>query len=114
LQEVRLITAAVPETHMDMRFMMKQAQQMQAKLLEAQQATRAEGTAGGAVKVTLNGAKELVGVSISKDAMDPEDPSMLEDLIMVAFKDASAKAEAAMSKVTGGMTAGLGIPGLKL
>jgi DNA-binding YbaB/EbfC family protein len=99
---------------MDMRFMMKQAQQMQVKLQEAQQTIRAEGTAGGAVKVTLNGAKELVGVSISKDAIDPEDPSMLEDLITAAFKDASAKAEAAMSQVTGGMTASLNIPGLKL
>jgi DNA-binding YbaB/EbfC family protein len=102
------------ETQMDMRFMMKQAQQMQAKLQETQQSLRAEGTAGGAVKVTLNGAKELVGVSISRDAIDPEDPTMLEDLIMAAFKDASAKADAAMSKVTGGMAAGLGIPGLKL
>ncbi len=46
---------------MDMRFLMKQAQQMQTKLQEAQKALRAEGTAGGAmVKVTLNGAKELM------------------------------------------------------
>jgi DNA-binding YbaB/EbfC family protein len=102
------------ETQMDIRFMMKQAQQMQAKMQEAQQSLRAEGTAGGAVKITLNGAKELMGVSISRDAMDPEDPTMLEDLIMAAFRDASAKADAAMSKVTGGMAAGLGIPGLKL
>jgi len=97
---------------MDMRFLMKQAQQMQTKLHEAQQSLRAEGTAGGAVTVTLNGAKELVGVSISKDAMDPEDPSMLEDLIMAAFKDAAAKADSAMAKATGGMAAGLNIPGL--
>jgi len=98
---------------MDMRFLMKQAQQMQAKLQEAQQTLRVEGVAGGAVTITLNGAKELVGVSISKDAMDPEDPSMLEDLIMVAFKDASEKVDAAMAKATGGMAAGLNIPGLK-
>jgi DNA-binding YbaB/EbfC family protein len=104
----------VLEIHMDMRFMMKQAQQMQAKLQEAQQALRAEGTAGGAVAITLNGAKDMVGVSISKDAIDPEDPSMLEDLIMAAFKDASAKVDAALSKATGSMAAGLNIPGLKL
>jgi len=80
---------------MDMRFLMKQAQQMQTKLQEAQQALRVEGTAGGAmVKITLNGAKELVAVAIAKEAMDPEDPSMLEDLIMAAFKDAAVKAEA--------------------
>ena len=98
---------------MDMRFLMKQAQAMQAKLAEAQKNLRVDGTAGGAlVTVTLNGSKELVGLSISKDAMDPEDPSMLEDLILAAFKDASAKAEESMAKVTGGLTGGLNIPGL--
>ncbi len=96
---------------MDMRFLMKQAQAMQQKLTDAQQNLRAEGTSGGAlVKVTLNGAKELVGLNIAKEAMDPEDPSMLEDLILAAFKDAQKKAEDAMAKVTGG----LNIPGLKL
>jgi hypothetical protein len=94
---------------MDMRFLMKQAQQMQTKLQEAQKNLRVEGTAGGAmVKVTLNGGKELVAISVAKDAMDPEDPSMLEDMIMAAFKDATAKADEAMGKVTGGMN----IPGL--
>jgi hypothetical protein len=94
---------------MDMRFLMKQAQQMQTKLQEAQKNLRVEGTAGGAmVKLTLNGAKELVAISVAKEAMDPEDPSMLEDMIMAAFKDATAKADEAMSKVTGGMN----IPGL--
>ena len=92
-----------------MRFLMKQAQQMQAKLQDAQKNLRAEGTAGGAmVKLTLNGSKELVAIAIAKEAMDPEDPSMLEDMIMAAFKDAAGKADEAMSKVTGGMN----IPGL--
>jgi hypothetical protein len=96
---------------MDMRFLMKQAQQMQAKLQDAQKNLRAEGTAGGAmVKVTLNGSKELIAISIAKDAMDPEDPSMLEDLILAAFKDATGKVEESMAKVTGGMN----IPGLSL
>jgi len=96
---------------MDMRFLMKQAQAMQQKLTDAQQNLRAEGTSGGAlVKVTLNGAKELISLSIAKEAMDPEDPSMLEDLILAAFKDAQKKAEDGMAKATGG----LNIPGLKL
>ncbi len=100
---------------MDMRFLMKQAQAMQQKLVDAQQNLRVEGTAGGAlVKVTLNGAKELMGLSIAKEAMDPEDPSMLEDLILAAFKDAQKKAEDAMTQATGGVTGGLNIPGLKL
>lgn len=88
---------------------------MQQKLLDAQQSLRVEGTAGGEmVKVTLNGAKELQGISIAKDVMDPEDPGMLEDLIVAAFKDATQKADDAMSKVSGGLTGGLNIPGLKL
>ena len=99
---------------MDMRFLMKQAQVMQQKLQDAQQNLRVEGTAGGElVKVTLNGSKELQGLSISKDVMDPEDPTMLEDLILAAFKDAAQKADEAMSKVSGGLSGGLNLPGLK-
>jgi DNA-binding YbaB/EbfC family protein len=93
---------------------MKQAQKMQADLLAAQQGVRAVGTAGGeSVKITLNGAKEIVGISIAKEAMDPEDPSMLEDLIMAAYGDAATKASEEMAKATGGMASGLNIPGLK-
>lgn len=100
---------------MDMRFLMKQAQQMQAKLQEAQANLRAEGTAGGQlVKVTLNGSKELVSLSIAKEAMDPEDPSMLEDLLLAAFRDAAQKADEAMKQQMGGMGSGLNIPGLGL
>lgn len=100
---------------MDMRFLMKQAQQMQAKLQETQANLRAEGTAGGQlVKVTLNGSKELMAVSIAKEAMDPEDPSMLEDLLMAAFRDAARKADEAMKQQMGGMGAGLNLPGLGL
>ena len=99
---------------MDMRFLMRQAQAMQAKLAEAQANLRAEGTAGGeSVKLTLNGAKEVVAVKIAKEAMDPEDPSMLEDLILAAFKDAAAKVDEAMKSEMGGMGGGLNLPGIK-
>ena len=98
-----------------MRFLLKQAQQMQAKLAETQASLRVEGTAGGElVKVTLTGTKELVGLSIAKDAMDPEDPSMLEDLLLAAFRDAGAKVDEAMKKQMGGLGAGLGLPGMGL
>ncbi len=100
---------------MDMRFLMKQAQQMQQKLQDAQQNLRATGTAGGElVTVTLDGRHHLVDLKIQKDAIDPEDPSMLEDLLKAAFKDASTKAEEAMATVTRQMTGGLNIPGLGL
>ena len=99
---------------MDMRFLMRQAQAMQTKLAEAQASLRMDGTAGGeSVKLTLNGAKEVVAVKISKDAMDPEDPSMLEDLILAAFKDASAKVDEAMKDQMGGMGGGMNLPGIK-
>jgi nucleoid-associated protein EbfC len=88
---------------------------MQQKLQDAQQNLRVEGTAGGElVKVTLNGSKELQAISIAKDVMDPEDPSMLEDLLLAAFKDAAQKADEGMAKVSGGLGGGLNIPGLKL
>jgi DNA-binding YbaB/EbfC family protein len=88
---------------------------MQQKLQDAQQNLRVEGTAGGElVKITLNGSKELQAISIAREVMDPEDPTMLEDLIVAAFKDAAQKAEEAMAKVSGGLTGGLNIPGLKL
>ena len=100
---------------MDIRFLMRQAQAMQDQLKAAQQAVRAEGTSGGElVKVTLNGAKELLALSIAKEAMDPEDPYMLEDLLMAAFKDANAKADAEMAQRTAGFGGGLNLPGLKL
>lgn len=72
-----------------------------------------EGTAGGgAVKATVNGAKEVVAVKIQKEAMDPTDPGMLEDLIVAAIAAAMKKADdlqkAELSKVTGG----LNMPGL--
>lgn len=99
---------------MDMRFLMRQAQAMQAKLAEAQANLRMEGTAGGeSVKLTLNGAKEVVGVKIAKEAMDPEDPSMLEDLILAAFKDAAVKVDEAMKAEMGGLGGGMNLPGIK-
>ena len=56
----------------------------------------------------------VLGISVAKEAMDPEDPSVLEDLISAAFKDASAKVDESMGKITGGLTGGLNIPGLGL
>ncbi len=99
---------------MDMRFLMRQAQAMQAKLAEAQANLRVDGTSGGGtVSLTLNGAKEVVAVKIAKDAMDPEDPGMLEDLILAAFKDAATKVDEAMKDQMGGMGGGLNLPGIK-
>jgi DNA-binding YbaB/EbfC family protein len=68
-----------------------------------------EGAAGdGLVKVICSGAGELVKVEISPDAVDTEDMSLLEDLVIAAVNSGLKKAEdprqAEMSKVTGGMS----------
>lgn len=101
---------------MKMNQMMKQAQQMQAKLatLQSELAEREiEGSAGGGmVKALVNGKQELLSISINKECVDPNDTEMLEDLVKTAInqalKESSDMVSNAMSKVTGG----LNIPGL--
>lgn len=101
---------------MDLQKMMKQAQKMQEDLVKAQETLadeQVEGTAGGgAVKVTANGHKEIVGLTIAPEAVDPEDVETLEDLIMAAIKDAQAKAAALAESKVGSLTGGMNLPGL--
>lgn len=95
----------------NMNNLMKQAQKMQKQMEENQKALEAaEFTAtagGGAVEVTVTGAKVVTKVKLDPDAVDPDDVEMLEDLIMVAVNEAMKKADeassAAMSRMTGGM-----------
>ncbi len=101
---------------MNMGNMMKQAQQMQKKMGQVQEdlAKRVvEGSAGGGmVNVQVSGKQELLNIKIDKEVVDPDDVTMLEDLILAAvnqgMKNASELAEKEMGKVTGGMN----IPGL--
>lgn len=99
--------------------LMKQAQQMQAKMGEMQ-AKMAEmevsGAAGGGMlQVTLNGKFELKKIKIDKALVDPEDVEVLEDLIVAAFNDAKVKAEVAMQDEMAKLTGGLNLPaGMKL
>jgi len=104
--------------------MMKQAQQMQKKMEEAQdelkniQMTGESG--GGVISVVFNGKNEFLSIKIKPEAINPDNPEnvdadtieMLEDLITGAMKDANKKvadlAESKMSSITGGMN----IPGL--
>ena len=99
----------------NMNNLMKQAQKMQKQMEESQkELEEKEFTAsagGGAVEVTVSGKKEVTKVTISPDAVDPDDVEMLEDLIMAAVNEAYRKMEDAasqtMSKLAGGM-GGLG------
>lgn len=76
----------------DLGSMMQMAADMQSKMAEAQEelaSAEVVGTAGGGlVTVTLNGHLHLRGVHIDPSAVDPEDPSMLEDLVRAAWQDA--------------------------
>jgi len=96
--------------------MLKQAQQMQAKLLRLQEeiaVMESEGSAGGGmVKAVVNGKKDLVSISINPDVVDPDDVGMLEDLVLAAVRQAADKAEAEGQERMSGLTGGMNIPGL--
>ncbi len=99
--------------------MMKQAQQMQAKMAELQeQLAAAEMTGqsgGGMVQVTMNGKGELRAVKIDRSLVAPDDVEVLEDLIVAAVNDAKAKVEAYAAEEMQQLTGGLALPpGMKL
>ena len=76
------------------------------KELETKEFTAAAG--GGAVEVTVSGKKEIVGVKLSQEVVDPDDIEMLQDLIVAATNEALRQAEEASSALLGKMTGGLG------
>lgn len=96
--------------------MMKQAQQLQKKMLKMQDelATKTvEATAGGGmVKVVANGGQKIESISLEKEVVDPEDIEMLQDLILAAVNDALAKSQEMVSSEMGKLTGGFNIPGL--
>ncbi len=94
--------------------MMKQAQEMQAKMAELQEQlarTEVTGAAGGGmVQVTLNGKGEMRTVTIDPALADPGEVGVLEDLIVAATNDAKAKAEAKVAEKMRELTGGLSLP----
>ena len=97
----------------NMNNLMKQAQRMQRQMEESKkELEEKEFTAdagGGAVKVTLTGDKKVKDLTISPDAVDPEDVEMLQDMIVVALNEAMKKVDDAGEQVYGGMAGGLGL-----
>ncbi len=98
--------------------LMKQAQQMQADMQKAQEeiaSMQVEGQSGaGMVKVTMNGAHELLRVNID-DSLMGDDKEMLEDLIAAAVNDAAQKLAVESKDKMSGLTAGLQLPpGMKM
>src|SRR5262249_13943482 len=105
--------------HMNIAGMMKQVQEMQARMGEMQKRlaeAEVQGQAGGGmVTATMNGKSELKKLKIDPKLADPAEIEMLEDLIVAACADARAKAEAQMASETEKMMGGLQLPpGVKL
>ncbi len=99
---------------MDINKLMQQAQQMQAQVQKAQEEIAnetVEGTAGGgAVKVTATGAGKITAIAIAKEAIDPDDPEALADLVLAAVNNALENAEQlAKSKLNLGALGDLGL-----
>lgn len=99
--------------------LMKQAQEMQARMQEMQaklETREIEGVAGGGmVRVTLNGKGEMKKLKLDKAAVDPAEVEVLEDLIVAAHADAKRKVEAQMQEEMSSLTGGLPLPpGFKL
>ena len=95
--------------------LMKQAQQMQSKMAALQEELAnitVEGSAGGGmVTITLNCKGEMRGLKIDPSLIDPKEVEILEDLILAAFNDAKAKAEARAAEEMAKITGGLKLPG---
>ena len=104
----------------DLSDIMRQAQEMQTKLAEAQRKMdelTAEGASGGGmVSVRLKGKGELDALKIDPSLLSPGEAEMLEDLLKAAHADARRKLDEAMAEAMRQATGGLGgmLPGFKL
>ena len=96
--------------------MMKQAQQLQAKMMKMQEelAERTvEGTAGGGmIKAVANGKQQIVSITIEEEVVDPEDVEMLQDLVLAAVNDALNRSQEMVSGEMSKLTGGMNIPGM--
>ncbi|MBM3225294.1 MAG: YbaB/EbfC family nucleoid-associated protein [Candidatus Tectomicrobia bacterium] len=98
--------------------LMKQAQQMQQKMLKMQEEvakrTLEASVGGGMVTVQVNGKNEVLSIKIEPQVVDPNDVEMLEDLIVAGVNEALRKSQEMMAEEMGKLTGGLKIPGLSL
>jgi DNA-binding YbaB/EbfC family protein len=97
----------------DMQKMLKQAQEMQARLQKEMAELRIEGSSGGGmVAVTVDGQKSVIRLKLDPEIVSKDDVDMLQDLIVAALNDAAAKVDEQLAGKLGGLGAGLKIPGL--
>ena len=103
----------------NMNQMLKQVQKMQADMMAAQEKLkdeRVEASAGGGmVKVVVSGDLEVKEITISPEAIDPDDPELLADLVLAAVNEGMRSAQELAASRMGGLAGGLGnlgLPGL--
>lgn len=98
----------------NMTGMMKKIQKMQAEMQKMQEDLKKQvievSVGGGVVKVSINGEKHITALHIDKDAVDPEDVEMLQDLIISAVNQAILKVDEHTANEMGKLTAGLNLP----
>jgi DNA-binding YbaB/EbfC family protein len=102
----------------NMQQMMKQVQKMQADMMKAQEDLKNEevtATAGGGmVTVTVTGEIVVKAITIDAEAIDPEDPEMLADLVLAAVNEGIRSAQELAAKKMGGVTGGMDLGGMGL
>ena len=100
----------------NMAGMMKKVQKMQSEMKKMQDELKRKtievSAGGGAVKIVMDGEKQVQNLVIAPDAVDPEDVEMLQDMILAAVNDALESAESQASAQMSAVTGGLNIPGL--
>ena len=100
----------------DLGGLFQQAQKMQRELRqvneELKQRTVLGESGGGMVKAYVNGQRELLKVEIDREAVDPSDIGMLEDLVLVAVQEGLRKAKELSEQETARITGGMNLPGL--
>ena len=100
----------------NMNQMIKQAQKMQEQMMKMQEEmetkTYEAAAGGGAVKVVIDGKREIKEVVLSPEVVDPDDIEMLQDLIIAAVNEGLRKVDEESSAQLGSITGGLNIPGL--
>lgn len=101
---------------MNMKKMMKQAQQMQAKMEKMQDELKertVEATSGGGVvRVVVNGKFQVLDLEIDPDAVDPDDVEMLEDLVLAAINEGMREVQDMINDEMGDLTGGMNLPGM--
>ena len=99
---------------MDLKKLMSQALEMQERMQRDLQDLEVEAAVGGGmVSVRMNGTKSLLSVSIDPEVLDPEDPQMVQDLILSAVNEAGRKVDSEVQQKIGSLAPGLaGLGGL--